>query len=456
MIRDFNPPRSVRRSRLKGKKRLPVLVGTILILVLAFALAQNRSEQGIQASIQPATDEVPDTEPAIAPEIVPDPEPVIPPSPPMALTEGVVKSGQTAAVILQEYLSPSEIHVLSQECRDVFALNRLQAGKPYCIGTVENQFARFEYEISSEEKLIVTREGQDFSVTREAIEYDLERKVVSGTITDNLFNTVANAGETAELAIMLADIFAWDVDFARDIRSGDSFKVLVDKRYRNGEFAGYGRIQAAEFVNKGEPFRGFLFEEKEGSPSYFDEQGRSLRKIFLKAPLSFRRISSGYTHSRLHPILKYRRPHLGIDYAAPTGTPVWSVGDGTVIRKSYNKEAGYFIRIRHNSVYETQYNHLSKYPPGMAVGKRVRQGQTIGYVGSTGYSTGPHLDFRMYKNGSNINPNRVKFPSADPISKDKLEVFKDHIQPLLAELEDHTKAVADAAQAPSPAAQQGM
>ncbi|MFP4071846.1 MAG: hypothetical protein ACLFTB_07330, partial [Desulfovibrionales bacterium] len=215
MIRDFNPPRSVRRSRLKGKKRLPVLVGTILILVLAFALAQNRSEQGIQASIQPATDEVPDTEPAIAPEIVPDPEPVIPPSPPMALTEGVVKSGQTAAVILQEYLSPSEIHVLSQECRDVFALNRLQAGKPYCIGTVENQFARFEYEISSEEKLIVTREGQDFSVTREAIEYDLERKVVSGTITDNLFNTVANAGETAELAIMLADIFAWDVDFAR-------------------------------------------------------------------------------------------------------------------------------------------------------------------------------------------------------------------------------------------------
>jgi murein DD-endopeptidase MepM/ murein hydrolase activator NlpD len=243
---------------------------------------------------------------------------------------------------------------------------------------------------------------------------------------------VAEAGETPALAIRLADIFAWDIDFIRDIRVGDTFVAVVEKRSRDGQFVGYGRIEAAQFVNQGEAYHGFLFADAQGNAQYFDEQGRSLRKAFLKAPLNFTRISSGFTLNRLHPVLGYRRPHPAIAYAAPMGTPVKTVGDGVVLQRGWDKGGGNYIKIRHNGVYETVYMHLKGFAKGIANGARVRQGQVIGYVGSTGMSTGPHLDFRMKKNGTYINPRTIKSPPADPVARERMAEFMSHIQPLMA------------------------
>ncbi|MFW5837619.1 MAG: M23 family metallopeptidase, partial [Desulfovibrionaceae bacterium] len=251
----------------------------------------------------------------------------------------------------------------------------------------------------------------------------------------SLIQATVAAGEEESLALELADIFAWDVDFCRDLRPGDAFTCLVQKRYRQGTLVGYGPILAAAFVNQGTVFEGFRFPDEDDQPSYFDAKGKSLRKVFLKAPLSFRRISSGFSHRRFHPILKYYRPHTGVDYAAPRGTPVWSVGDGVVVKRGWSKAAGNYIRVRHSSVYTTQYCHLSRFARGAGKGAKVAQGQVIGYVGSTGYATGPHLDFRMYYRGKPIDPRKVKAPSCDPVPSERMEEFNSRVYALRAALE---------------------
>lgn len=357
------------------------------------------------------------------------------PAPVKDVAEGTIRSGQTASALLNDWLSALDIHNLSLACKDVYSLTRLRAGRPYAVTTLDGAFASFVYEIDNEKKLVVSREGEKFTATLEAIPYESRTVVLGGEIESSLYAAVDKVGEHPALAVRLADIFAWDVDFIRDIRSGDSFRAVVEKRYRKGEFSGYGRITAAEFVNQGESFRGFLFPEADGQECYFDEKGKSLRKTFLKAPLAFKRISSGYSNSRLHPILKIRRPHHGIDYAAPTGTPIKAIGDGVISRVAWGKGAGRYIKIRHNSVYESTYMHMSRYARGMKKGRRVHQGEVIGFVGATGYATGPHLDFRMKKNGSYINPRRIKSPSAAPVPKDRMQEFRETIAPLVAQLE---------------------
>jgi murein DD-endopeptidase MepM/ murein hydrolase activator NlpD len=348
--------------------------------------------------------------------------------------EGTISPGDTAAALLSPYLSAAQIHNLVQGCEKVFPLSRLRAGQPYVITATEDRLERFEYEIDAESRLVVQPEGDGYAASREAIAYERETKVVVGKITSSLFGAVAEAGETPALAIRLADIFAWDIDFIRDIRVGDTFVAVVEKRSRDGQFVGYGRIEAAQFVNQGEAYHGFLFADAQGNEQYFDEQGRSLRKAFLKAPLNFTRISSGFNLNRLHPVLGYRRPHPAIDYAAPMGTPVKTVGDGVVLQRGWDKGGGNYIKIRHNGVYETVYMHLKGFAKGIANGARVRQGQVIGYVGSTGMSTGPHLDFRMKKNGTYINPRTIKSPPADPVARERMAEFMSHIQPLMAQM----------------------
>jgi murein DD-endopeptidase MepM/ murein hydrolase activator NlpD len=234
----------------------------------------------------------------------------------------------------------------------------------------------------------------------------------------------------------LADIFAWDIDFILDIRQGDSFQALVEKRYREGQPAGYGRILAAEFTNQGATFQAFLYKDGDKHPDYYDAKGQSLRKAFLKAPLSFSRISSGFTMRRFHPITKTWKAHPAIDYAAPRGTPIKSVGDGVIIKKGYTRGNGNYVKIRHNGSYETIYLHMKGFAKNIAKGKRVAQGQRIGYVGSTGLATGPHLCFRMYKNGAPVNPQRVKAPSVKPIAKESMVAFKAQSKALLAQLID--------------------
>ena len=252
-------------------------------------------------------------------------------------------------------------------------------------------------------------------------QFDVRVEAVSGTIESSLFATVSNMGEKDQLALDLAEIFASDIDFYTDIQKGDSFKALIEKRYLDGNFTGYGAVLAASFTNNGKEFTGFRYEDENGKPAYYARDGKSLKKSFLKSPLKFARISSGFSLARRHPVLKIVRPHLGVDYAAAKGTPVQAVGDGVVISAGYSGASGNMVKIRHSHGYQTMYLHLSRI--AVKRGARVSQGQVIGNVGSTGLSTGPHLDFRVYRNGKALNPLKVISPPGEPVSKERFASF---------------------------------
>ena len=223
------------------------------------------------------------------------------------------------------------------------------------------------------------------------------------------------------LAVELSEIYAWSIDFF-GLQKGDSIRVIYDEYFVDSVSVGIGEIKGGYFRHMDSDFWAIPFVQ-DSIMDYYDEEGESLRKAFLKAPLRFSRISSRFSHSRLHPILKIRRPHRGVDYAAPTDTPIVAIGDGVVTKKSYSRGAGNMIKIKHNSVYSTAYLHLSRYGKGIQNGSYVKQGDVIGYVGSTGLSTGPHLDFRFYKNGSAIDPLKVEAPPVDPVREDNLERY---------------------------------
>ncbi len=362
------------------------------------------------------------------------------------LKEGIVQKGDTVITLLSDFFSPAEIIALARECENIFSLSRISAGHAFAITIQGDDFHGFEYEINAAEKLRILKAEEGFQVERAPIEYEVRTERVSGAITSNLFSAVDAAGESPELAVRLADMFAWDIDFIRDIREGDSFAVLVEKRSRDGQPAGYGRILAATFINQGQAYKGFLFETAEGQAHYYDENGRSLRKAFLKSPLDFARITSGFTQKRFHPVLGVNRPHLGTDYAAPTGTPIKSVGDGVITVIARDNASGNYISIRHNNSYETAYLHMSRFASGLKRGSRVRQGQIIGYVGQTGWATGPHVCFRMKKNGQHINPVTLKTPPAEGVPQNRKEAFAGLVDHLTAALELDAGHTAEARQ----------
>jgi murein DD-endopeptidase MepM/ murein hydrolase activator NlpD len=245
---------------------------------------------------------------------------------------------------------------------------------------------------------------------------------LSGIIEYSLYQTIVDSGASPLLVNNLADVYAWEIDFF-GLQKGDHFKVIYEKYIVKGEEAGIGPIKAAWFNHMNEEFYAIPYDQGEGL-EFFDREGKSLRKTFLKAPLKYNRISSHFSNSRLHPILKIKRPHHGVDYAAPKGTPVVAVGDGVVTKAGYSGGAGNMVKIKHNSNYETAYLHFWKYGEGIKTGVRVKQGQVIGYVGSTGHSTGPHLDFRFYKNGVAVDPLKVDPPSANPIKEEEMGNFR--------------------------------
>ena len=337
---------------------------------------------------------------------------------------GVISSGETAGELLQEWLPSGEVRSLVNACQNVYSLTRLRAGQPYIVYKDEGEFSRFEYEIDDNNRLVVCREDANWVATVEPIEYDVLLEKVEGTIDSSLFDTMSNIGETPVLAVRIADIFAWEINFIRDIKQGDSFRALVEKRYRDGEFKGYGKMLIAEFVNQGSKFEAFVYTDSFGNVTYFNSAGDSLKRAFLKAPLSFTRVSSGFNLKRLHPIMNTVRPHPAVDYAAPSGTPVKAIGGGVVDFKGWGKGAGNYISLKHSGGYESMYLHLSGFAKGLQKGGKVRQGEVIGYVGSTGYSTGPHLDFRMKRNGQFINPEKTLSPRDESVPAKKLEQFK--------------------------------
>lgn len=346
-----------------------------------------------------------------------------------------VLPGDTITSLLGDVFTPQEIHGLAQKCKSIFPLSKLTAGQEYRLSLLNGAFENMEYDIDRNDQLIIYQGEQGFEVERKPIPYDVREEVISATIVANLFDAVVSHGESEALAVNLADIFAWDIDFIRDIQPGDSFRVLVEKRFRDGTPAGYGKILAASFTNRGETFQAFLYKDGDRRAAYFDEKGKSLRKAFLKAPVAFSRISSGFTMRRFHPITKTWKAHPAIDYAAPTGTPIMAIGNGTISRIGRTKYNGNFIKLKHNNGMESLYLHMSRFAKNMRSGKRVSQGETIGYVGSTGLATGPHLCFRMYKGGKPINPNKLKSVPTAPVSKPNMADYKTSVSPLMARLE---------------------
>jgi murein DD-endopeptidase MepM/ murein hydrolase activator NlpD len=249
-----------------------------------------------------------------------------------------------------------------------------------------------------------------------------EVKFVDGVIETSLWGAMVAAGANPMLAVELSEIYAWTIDFF-GLQRGDRFRVLYEEAFTAGKSAGITTIYGSIFTHGGREIVAIPFMQ-DSVVTYFDEDGNSLKKAFLKAPLVYSRISSGFSSGRLHPILKIVRPHHGVDYAAPIGTPVVAIGDGRIISTAYEAGAGRIVRIRHNSVYSTAYLHLASFGKGIVAGAYVKQGDVIGYVGSSGLSTGPHLDFRFYKNGSPVNPLKVESPPVEPVSEENMERYR--------------------------------
>ena len=275
----------------------------------------------------------------------------------------------------------------------------------------------------------------------------VERPIVSevlrleGEVESSLFGAMDSAGGDPELAVQIAQIYQWDIDFLRDIRKGDTFVVVADRQTVDGEFYGWGTVFATRFINDGRTLDAVVYPDDSGRLGYYDLEGQPLRKQFLRSPLKFSRVTSRFSMSRFHPVLRRRMPHYGVDYGAPTGTPVHVTADGTVTLAARNGGGGNMVTVRHTNGYVTNYLHLSRYGKGVRRGTRVSQGQVIGYVGSTGLSTGPHLDYRVTLNGKWINPLAISSPAVKPLSEDRLQRFLAHALAVLSLIIDEPPPV---------------
>jgi murein DD-endopeptidase MepM/ murein hydrolase activator NlpD len=330
-----------------------------------------------------------------------------------------VEKNETLSDILLNLGIPANSMVgIIDEAKKVLDVRKIVVGNIYHSFTNSdsiNTLVYFVYE-KSPRRFVVFDLRDSINVYESEKEVFVKEDLKSAVIEQSLYVSLMESDASPELAIKLSQIFAWQIDFYH-LQKGDNFKVIYEELFVDDNFFAIGQIKAAYFNHYGKEFYAIPFMQ-DSVFQYFDENGNSLRKAFLKAPLEFGRISSRYSKSRLHPVLKYRRPHLGVDYAAPVGTPIRTTGDGTVIDVGYNSGAGKFIKIRHNSVYTTMYLHMSKYAKGMNKGSRVSQGQVIGYVGSTGLATGPHLDYRFFINGSAVDPLKVELPPSHPIKQE--------------------------------------
>jgi murein DD-endopeptidase MepM/ murein hydrolase activator NlpD len=348
----------------------------------------------------------------------------------------VVGKGQSLYEIFKSHeLDLRELFHVKEAFAGVHSVREIRAGQPYEIHVdPEKRLSAFVYWVNEDSLVRVTRAESGYQAERLNLDYERKLLCVEGTIEDNLIASVGAGQQNLLLALSLSDIFAWDIDFATDLRKGDTYRMLVEGLYRDGEFRKYGSILAAEFVNDGAVSRAYRFEV-DGRADYYSAGGLSLRKAFLKAPLSFRRISSGFSRSRVHPVLKIRRAHNGTDYVAPKGTPVSAMADGRVLTAGRQGNYGNLVVIRHPNGYKTFYGHLSGISRGVRPGSSVSQGQVIGAVGSTGLSTGPHLHFEMRVNDRPVNPRKVEIPAGRPVPEPLLATFRaarDHLAGQLA------------------------
>jgi murein DD-endopeptidase MepM/ murein hydrolase activator NlpD len=341
-----------------------------------------------------------------------------------AVIKDLVKPNQSLSDILQAYhIDANTVNKLSGISSGVFDLRKIRAGNQYtmlCTNDTLRKAKYFIYENSATDYVIFDL-GDTLRVY--AGEKEVKIKIVSsaGVINSSLWKAMTDAKADPNLAISLSEIYQWTIDFYA-IQKGDEFKAIYEELYIGNESIGLGKILAAWFRHGGRDIYAYRFVQ-DSAADYFDDKAASLRRSFLKAPLKFSRISSRFSNSRFHPVLRIRRPHHGVDYAAPRGTPVHSIGNGTIISASFAGGAGRLIKIRHNATYSTSYMHLAAFAKGVRSGAHVSQGQVIGYVGSSGLSTGPHLDFRFYRNGTAIDPLKVESPPAEPVKSRYVPAF---------------------------------
>ncbi len=409
--------------------RLPAkaLYGAPLLLVLLLLASScgQQAQRDAEAAQQTLTE-------------APAPEPELQyglPVDSFRLLAGAVQRNEFLAdILLPHGVDYAAIDRIARD-RDIFDVRRMRAGQPYALMLGADSSARhFVYEENKVDYVVWTFAGGDsVQVERGSKPVEIVQRQVAGVIEGSMYQTLIDAGAPALLANRLADIYAWSIDFYR-IQAGDRFRVLYTEKLVDGESVGIDSIQAASFRFRGMEFLAFHYDQ-DSLGSYYDENGHSLQKAFLQAPLNYTRISSRFSRRRFHPVQKRYKAHLGTDYAAPTGTPIRSTGDGVVVAAGYTRGNGNYVKIRHNSVYTTQYLHMSRFASGMRSGKAVRQGEVIGYVGATGLATGPHLCYRFWKNGEQVDPFQEELPPAFPISEEHKAAYQQRIEQLKKRLE---------------------
>lgn len=395
-------------------------VGIALTALAVSALACSRGEVAVPP-------------PVAAPE-PPPPPPALEPAREFEVRSGRIERNETIVGALGRIgVEVVKTHEIVAALDGLFDFRKARPGDEFRVTRLDDgTLEQFEYRRGPVEEYVVRLE-EDGKLRAEAREFLVETQVVQvvGTLQSSLYEAIAAGGEDPQLAVAMADVLAWDVDFYNDPRKGDSFRILVEKNVHDGQRIGYGNILAAEYngslVGRKRIFR--YENPRSGHPEYYGEDGSAARRAFLKSPLKFANITSKFG-SRFHPVLKYVRNHEGVDFGAPTGTPVWAVGDGVVTRSGWGGGCGNMVALRHANGLESVYCHFSRIASGIRVGKRVSQKEVIGFVGATGYATGPHLHYAIKRGGRYINPLTLKFPPADPIPADQREEFFAAIEPL--------------------------
>lgn len=356
-----------------------------------------------------------------------------------------VKKGSTFSQELRNLgYTPSDVHNIVQATKQTYDLRQIYPGLKYRkVGETRD----LEFQLSST-KILKIREILN-QANQNIWQAEMEEKQVttkqvrfSGNVTSSLWDSATRAQMDKTLIADMTEVFAWQVDFSREVRENDSWRILVEQEFVDGEPVGWGKILAAEYVNAGKKFEAIYFEKPGVIRGYFSPDGKSMEKLFLRSPIEFARISSGFSLKRFHPVLKINRAHLGVDYAAAPGTPIRSIGDGRVLESKFTQAGGNTLVISHGSVYKSRYLHLKNFAKGIRAGQTVKQGQVIGYVGSTGLATGPHLHFEFYKHGAYRDPLRVELPSAQSIPASLLTEYTSHAQMILASLPEPTREVA--------------
>jgi murein DD-endopeptidase MepM/ murein hydrolase activator NlpD len=388
-------------------KYTSIISAFLLVSTLLFSSCVNTSKE-----VQTADEQV-----------VEDTLSVLPSLDSLRCVEGKVKSGQFFSTLMTGLgLNAQEAYDLTMACDTVFDVKNLRVGNEYK-AYYDGQILKYVLYRQDRTSDILFECQTPYKVSKVTRPVTVRKRYADVTINSSLWNDMKAAGASPLIILSLSDIYAWTVDFF-GLQKGDRFRVLYEEKVCDGEVIAIDTVRYAIFSHNGKDLPMVMYDQKDGGNIWWNEKGESMRKAFLKAPLKFSRISSGFSYARRHPVTRRVQPHTGIDYAAPKGTPVMSIGDGVVTSKKYEGAGGNTVRIRHNSVYSTAYLHLSGYAKGLKVGQRVRQGEVIGYVGSTGRSTGPHLDFRVWKNGSPINPLKMESPPAEPLKKENLEDFE--------------------------------